>query len=239
MGRTIEMFVIAARDGSLAKDFYESLFNWKITDVGPLLQISDAGLNGHILKWPHKDHPTHVSIYINVDNIQECLLKVEEMGGTVILPEMSVPSGGSIAQFFDPEGIIIGINQDGKHKKSQSSGNIEMNQICFFEIAAREGHRSQTFYEALFNWKISDNGPGMSISEKDAGLNGLIFNWTREEPPYLTLYLKVEDISSCLEKVNQLGGKVIMPETSIPDSGAFAQFLDLDGNVIGIYSGQF
>jgi predicted enzyme related to lactoylglutathione lyase len=236
MKNTIDMFVIAARDGKLAKNFYESLFNWKITDVGPLLQISDAGLNGHILKWPHKQHPTHVSIYVNVDNIQECLLKVEEMGGTVILPEMSVPTGGSIAQFVDPDGIILGIFNNKKHKNSQRKENIAINHICFFAIPAREGRRSQKFYETVFNWEITDGGPVMSISEEDAGLNGHLFNWANEEPQYLTLYMKVENLSAYLEKVNQLGGKVIMPETSIPDGGSFAQFFDLDGNTIGIYS---
>ncbi|WP_312473317.1 VOC family protein [Neobacillus sp.] len=237
MGQTIEMFVIAARDGNRAKSFYENLFNWKITDVGPLLKISDAGLNGHILKWPHRDHPTHVSIYVNVDNIQECLAKVEEMGGSVILPEMAVPTGGSIAQFVDPDGNIVGAYRGSKHKNSQSMDNIAVNHISFFEIAAREGSRSQKFYQTVFNWRITDDGPVMSISGEDAGLNGLIYNWTREEPTYLTLYIKVADISACLEKVSQLGGKVIVPETAIPDFGTFAQFLDLDGNVIGIYNG--
>jgi predicted enzyme related to lactoylglutathione lyase len=238
MGNTIEMFVIAARDGNLAKNFYESLFNWKVTDVGPLLQISGAGLSGHILKWPHKDHPTHVSMYVNVNNIQECLVKVEEMGGTVILPEMSVPTGGSIAQFVDPDGIIIGAYHGTTHTESQSKADIDFNQIGFFEIAAREGHRSQRFYEVVFNWRISDDGPIMSISEEDAGLAGHLFNWTFEEPPYLTLYIRVEDMSAYLEKVTQLGGKVIIPETEIPSGGRFAQFLDLDGNAIGIYSGR-
>lgn len=238
MGTTIAMFVIAAREGNQAKNFYESLFNWKITDVGPLLQISDAGLSGHILKWRHKDHPTHVSIYVNVDNIQECLVKVEEMGGTVILPEMSVPTGGSIAQFVDPDGIIVGIRRSDKQKEDQRNDTRAINHIGFFEIAAREGHRSQRFYETIFNWKITDDGPVMSISEEDAGLNGHLFNWTQEEQPYLTLYINVENISASLEKVTQLGGKVIIPETEIPSGGTFAQFLDLDGNAIGIYCGR-
>jgi len=238
MGTTIEMFVIAARDGNLAKNFYESLFNWKITDFGPLMQISGAGLNGHILKWPHKDHPTHVSMYINVANIQECLAKVEEMGGTVILPEMAVPTGGSIAQFVDPDGIIIGVYNGNAHDETKSRAEIDVNQIGFFEIAAREGHRSQRFYEAIFNWKITDDGPVMSISEEDAGIAGHLFNWTYEEPPYLTLYIRVEDMSAYLEKATQLGGKVIIPETEIPSGGSFAQFLDIDGNAIGIYSGR-
>ncbi|MEH7352034.1 VOC family protein [Neobacillus drentensis] len=238
MGTTIKMFVIAARDGSLAKKFYESLFNWKITDVGPLLQISGAGLSGHILKWPHKEHPTHVSMYINVENIQECLEKVEQMGGKVILPEMAVPTGGSIAQFVDPDGIIIGVYHSNTHTETQSKAEIDVNQIGFFEIAAREGHRSQRFYEAIFNWRITDDGPNMSISGEDAGIAGHLFNWTHEEPPYLTLYIKVEDMSACLEKVTQMGGKVIIPETEIPSGGTFAQFLDLDGNAIGIYSGR-
>ncbi|MFK9091026.1 VOC family protein [Bacillus salipaludis] len=238
MGTTIEMFVIAARDGNLAKHFYESLFKWKITDVGPLLQISGAGLSGHILKWPHKDHPTHTSMYINVENIQECLAKVEEMGGTVILPEMAVPTGGSIAQFVDPDGIIIGAYHGNLHIESRSKAEIDVNPIGFFEIAARERHQSKRFYEAVFNWRITDDGPVMSISEEDAGLAGHLFNWTFEQPPYLTLYIRVEEMTACLEKVTQLGGKVIIPETEIPSGGTFAQFLDLDGNPIGIYSGR-
>ncbi|QCJ41385.1 VOC family protein [Bacillus sp. S3] len=238
MGNTIKMFVIATRDGNTAKYFYESLFNWKVTDVGPLMQISGAGLSSHILKWPHKDHPTHVSIYINVENIKECLSKVEEMGGTVILPEMAVPTGGSIAQFVDPDGIIIGAYQGTTHTESQSKPVIVVNQIGFFEIAAREGDRSKRFYESVFNWRITDDGPIMSISAEDAGLDGHLFNWTFEEPPYLTLYIRVEDVAASLEKVAELGGKVIIPETEIPSGGTFAQFLDLDGNAIGIYSGR-
>ncbi|MBO0959768.1 VOC family protein [Neobacillus sp. MM2021_6] len=238
MGNTLKMFVIAARDGNQAKNFYESLFNWKITDVGPLLQISGAGLSGHILKWPHQDHPTHTSMYINVENIQECLAKVEEMGGTVILPEMAVPTGGSIAQFVDPDGIIMGVYHGGTHTASQSKKEIEFNQIGFFEIAAREGDCSQRFYESVFNWRITDDGPVMNISEVEAGLSGHLFNWTFEERPYMTLYFRVADMAACLEKVTQLGGKVIIPETEIPSGGTFAQFLDLDGNPIGIYSGR-
>ncbi|EKN66184.1 glyoxalase/bleomycin resistance protein/dioxygenase [Neobacillus bataviensis LMG 21833] len=238
MGNTIKMFVIAARDGNLAKNFYEGVFNWKVTDVGPLLQISGAGLSGHILKWPHNNHPTHTSMYINVENIQECLAKVEEMGGTVILPEMAVPTGGSIAQFVDPDGIIMGAYQGTTHAVSQSKAVIDFNQIGFFEIAAREGHRSLGFYEAVFNWRITDDGPVMSISDEDTGLDGHLFNWTFEEQPYLTLYIRVADMSACLEKVTELGGKVILPETEIPSGGTFAQFLDLDGNPIGIYSGR-
>lgn len=234
---TIKMFVIAARDGNKAKKFYESLFNWDITDVGPLLRISNAGIDGHILKWPHKDHPTHVSLYMNVDSIPDSLAKVEERGGTVILPEMSVPTGGSIAQFVDPDGTILGIYNSAKHKDNQSL-DIAFNQIGFFNIGVREGHRSQKFYESIFNWKITDDGPMMSISEEDAGINGHLINWTHEESPYLTLYIKVDNIPDYLEKVSQLGGKVSLPETLIPDGGAFALFRDLDGNEIGIYSGR-
>ncbi|MGG3468260.1 VOC family protein [Neobacillus pocheonensis] len=238
MKSTIEMFVIAARDGNNAKDFYESLFNWKIIDVGPLLQISGAGINGHILKWPHQNHPTHVSIYMNVDNIQESLEKVEETGGTVILPEMAVPTGGSIAQLVDPDGNILGIYKGSGHKYKEHNEEIAFHQIGFFEIATREGHRSQQFYESVFNWKITDDGPVMSISNENAGLNGHLFNWTHEELTYLTLYIKVDTIPDYLEKVTQLGGKVIVPETPIPEFGTFAQLQDLDGNVMGIYSGR-
>lgn len=110
---TIGHFEIAARDARKLKAFLESVFGWKITDDGSeVLPISgeDAGINGHILGWPHEGHPTYLTFYVKVDNIQATLDKVTRAGGTVIVPETEIPGGGGrFAQFTDPEGHILGV----------------------------------------------------------------------------------------------------------------------------------
>ena len=239
MKQTIELFEIAARDGEKAKHFYESLFNWKMTDIGPMMKIdrSDAGLKGHILKWPHKG-PTHLTIYIRVENISDCLFKVEKLGGKVILQEMKVPSGGSIAQFTDLDGNIVAIFQNNEQKSHYLSKDVKDTQIGFFEIASREGARAKQFYETIFNWQLTDVGAEINISKEDAGIKGHILNWTKEDPPYLTIYVRVDNIQHYLEKIKELGGTILIPETKIHNGGTFALFKDLDGNIFGISSGR-
>jgi predicted enzyme related to lactoylglutathione lyase len=46
----------------------------------------------------------------------------------------------------------------------------------------------------------------------------------------------VEDIGAHLAKVQELGGKVVVPRVDIPQYGAFAWFADPDGNTIGLWT---
>ncbi|MBN2908450.1 VOC family protein [Polycladomyces sp. WAk] len=117
--------------------------------------------------------------------------------------------------------------------------NAQIGQIGFFEINAKNPREVKGFYESVFGWKIADDdGESLNISGDEAGINGHIFRWPHEHPPYITFYVKVENIQATLDKVTQAGGKVMMPETEIPGDGTFALFTDPEGHVMGIYSGR-
>jgi hypothetical protein len=45
-----------------------------------------------------------------------------------------------------------------------------------------------------------------------------------------------EDLNTPLSKVENAGGKIIMPKTSIGGNGFMAQFLDTEGNRIALHS---
>jgi catechol 2,3-dioxygenase-like lactoylglutathione lyase family enzyme len=53
-------------------------------------------------------------------------------------------------------------------------------------------------------------------------------------PPYVTVYVSVDDLDETLSKVKDLGGTPLVPPTPIPGVGAFALFQDPEGNTIGI-----
>ena len=48
-------------------------------------------------------------------------------------------------------------------------------------------------------------------------------------------YVQVESVADSAAKVEELGGKVIMPKTPVPGMGWFAHFSDTEGNVFALW----
>ena len=47
-------------------------------------------------------------------------------------------------------------------------------------------------------------------------------------------YVQSDDLDASLKKVEELGGKVVMPVTAMPGMVTFALFADAEGNVMGV-----
>ena len=122
-------FEIASKNGELLRDFYRDLFDWTILPFGwstphfpnDILAIDptpppqpDKGLKGHI--YPLSDDmetKKRVSIFIQVDDLQSTLDKIENSGGkTLVTPQALPDSMGSIAMFLDPSGNVVGLHQN-------------------------------------------------------------------------------------------------------------------------------
>jgi len=113
------------------------------------------------------------------------------------------------------------------------------NTICHLEIASKDSVTASKFYESLFGWNISspmgeeyiffnpETPPGGGISRVDniTPGGGIVF------------YVEVDDIDAYLAKAKRLGGKIVKTKTPIPGHGAYGQFSDLDGNLIGLFTG--
>ena len=109
--------------------------------------------------------------------------------------------------------------------------------ICHFEIPADDMEKLKEFYEKSFGWKIEPRG-GMEgyyiINTGDENLGGgMMKRQTPEHQP--TNYIEVEDIDSYIKKVEENGAKVVVPKTPIPGMGWFANVIDPQGNLFGMY----
>ena len=51
----------------------------------------------------------HVLIYIDSDDIEADLKKVEKLGGTVVHPKTEIPNMGWFGMFKDPTGNVLGL----------------------------------------------------------------------------------------------------------------------------------
>jgi len=106
--------------------FYSSLFNWKIihspvegmdywvihtvpTDENGMLQR--PGVNGGMFPRAPEQKGINPVNYITVENIDEHIEKVTELGGKILMPKQQVPTVGYIALAMDPEGNQFGLLQ--------------------------------------------------------------------------------------------------------------------------------
>ncbi len=128
MGNPVMFFEIASKQGELLRDFYRDLFDWTIlpfewstphfpNDIFAIdptpPPLDDKGIKGHIYPLSDEmDFSNRVSIFIQVDDLQETLEKIESQGGKTLVPPQVLPDGmGSIAMFLDPSGNVVGLHQ--------------------------------------------------------------------------------------------------------------------------------
>ncbi len=129
MGNPVMFFEIAGKNGESLRDFYSALFDeWAILPFGwskshfpnDIFAIdptpppmSDEGIKGHIFPIPDAMNLSNrVSIFIQVEDIEETLNQIENKGGKMLVTKQVLPDGmGAIAMFADPSGNIIGLYQ--------------------------------------------------------------------------------------------------------------------------------
>ena len=74
---------------------------------------SAQGIEGHLFETTEKmDFTNLVIVYVQVDNIWDCLEQVESLGGKIMVQPQEIPGNAShFALFNDPSGNSIGLLQ--------------------------------------------------------------------------------------------------------------------------------
>ena len=120
-------------------------------------------------------------------------------------------------------------------------GDREMPTIVHFDVPVDDTERAKKFYEALFGWKI-EKMPGpmeyygiMTTNEQGEEAVGGGMAKREAQSDSITNYIGVPSIDEYMEKVEKLGGEVIMPKTPIPGYGFLAVCLDTEKNKFGLW----
>ncbi|MFW9825751.1 MAG: VOC family protein [Candidatus Thorarchaeota archaeon] len=114
-------FEINADDVSRAKNFYEKVFKWKIQswEGNPTYHLIEAGeegepgINGGLQK--REEPADQIFNYISVSSVDDTKKLIEENGGTIESPRVSVPGVGHFYMFKDPEGNKLGIMEEDEN----------------------------------------------------------------------------------------------------------------------------
>ena len=117
--------------------------------------------------------------------------------------------------------------------------------VQHFEIPADDVERASKFYTGVFEWKMqklaNPEDPSKDywfFDTKDEngnkGIGGGLMK--RQAPEHsVTNYITVPSIDDYASKIEEAGGKVIMPKTEILKMGFILVFLDTENNMFGLY----
>jgi hypothetical protein len=117
--------------------------------------------------------------------------------------------------------------------------------IVHFEIPAEDVEKQKKFYSQLFGWKI-ERMPGpveyygiytVPVDEKGMplrpGVNGGMMK--KQNPDHKAVnYIQVESVDEYTQKIESLGGRIVVPKMEVPGIGWWALALDPEGNQFAI-----
>lgn len=110
-----------------AKKFYKEAFGWQMQDLPEMKYIlistvqtdekqmpkEPGAINGGMFRRGEtEDTPDHISIAIDVKNIDDAIKQIKNAGGLIIKEKMQVGDMGQIAYFKDTEGNILSVWQN-------------------------------------------------------------------------------------------------------------------------------
>jgi uncharacterized protein len=118
MGQPVVHFEIIGKDGAKLQSYYSELFGWEIDANNPMnygvvsregnTNADGIGIGGGIGPGP-EGYEGHVTVYVEVPDVEAALAKAESLGGTRMMGPDEVMEDLTIGLFTDPEGHVMGV----------------------------------------------------------------------------------------------------------------------------------
>jgi len=252
MAHPVVHFEVSGPDIRRLADFYASLFGWRMQPVPgidyTLIHAGGAGINGGIEKVT--DARPATTFYIETDDLQSALDKINLVGGRTITPITELAGMATYAIFEDLDSLAVGLvlaraeaapDQPQPVPDSEPTGSAGAAPVDWFEVIGSDAKRSQQFYAEIFGWQITppDSGYGMVDTRTGRGIRGGIGGiGASEQRPWATVYASVADVAAVLAQASELGGSRVYGPMAVDDHMETGALRDPAGNIVGVYHHQ-
>jgi len=234
---------LATTEPGAAVTFYRALFGWDIVehDMGPngvytIFTIRDRDVAAAAGQHPQEREmqiPPHWNLYVTVPDADAAANRVESLGGKVEAPPFDV--------IQDPTGAMFNLWQPKEHVGVKI--NNEPGALCWSELTTRDPEKAETFYSAMFGWKVKHSGAGTPAEYREFSVGdqpqGGIMATPKEVPAavpsYWMPYFQVADLDAALEKAKAGGGNLMIGPAPIPGTGRFAILTDPQGAMFAAF----
>ncbi|MGE3275846.1 MAG: VOC family protein [Vicinamibacterales bacterium] len=107
--------------------------------------------------------------------------------------------------------------------------------VMWFEVLGKDANTLRTFYGKLFGWSFGGDSIEYGLVEATGrgipGGIGVPYPGTRE---WVTFYVGTPDVTASLAEAERLGGRTVMPRTTLPGGVTLGVFEDPEGHTIGL-----
>ena len=104
--------------------------------------------------------------------------------------------------------------------------------VMQFQILSKTPDGTARFYSGLFGWNIDANNP-LGYRQIDTGskegIQGGIWPAPPQAPNFVQLFVAVEDVGASVKKAEELGAKLLIPPTQLPEGDEMAVLHDPQG----------
>ncbi len=225
-------YELMTREPDAAKAFYDDVIGWNMGQrlpgdieyrqimagneaVGGVLRLTDE-------MCEHGAQPVWLG-YVGVDDVDQTLSRLQQLGGSVLMPAQDIPEVGRFAMVADPVGvpfyIMRGAVEDGTSTAFQSmaEGHCSWN-----ELATTDQERALGFYGELFGWTstegmpMGDMGTYKFLDHHGVRIGAVSPHIEEGAAPVWTYYFYVPDIDAAIKKTEARGGRVLHGPHEIP-----------------------
>jgi len=112
------------------------------------------------------------------------------------------------------------------------------NPVMQFQIISKKPEETASFYSDLFGWTIDADNP-MGYRRIDTGstdgIQGGIWPAPPQAPNFVQLFVSVSDVRSSVQKAEELGARVLIPPTLLPEGDEMAVMHDPGGMSFAVW----
>lgn len=223
-------------DVDKAGRFYEQLLGWKtepLSDGYHLIRFQGRLIGGIARKRDAETRAQWIP-FVSVADVERAVETVEASGSRVFLGPVELPKRGTVAVVADPQGAAFGVmHADGGDPADREAvvGDWLWNEIWLDDPDA-----VLPFYEKLAGLRpetIDVDGNSYRLLESDGVPRaGLLKKPAPDIRDTWVNYVRVEDPSAMVGRVEALGGRVLMAPRADIHQGTVAIIADPTGGAI-------
>jgi uncharacterized protein len=212
-----------------ARTFYADVIGWGTQDASApgnpytFLRIGQAPVAG-MMNLPEEVKRRGGSQcwigYVAVDDVDESVARVRQLGGSVYLPPTDVPDVSRVAVVTDAQRTTIALVK-WLTPPEQPSAEGKLGCVIWHELLASDREKAFAFYRALFGWQDGGTETNSGYDYQVVSVGGQAFGGMTVKPaivklPFWLFYFVVGDIDAAVERVKVCGGFVLEGPLQVP-----------------------
>jgi hypothetical protein len=249
-------YELLTTDSNAALAFYGAILGWQATDSGQpnmdyrILSIQDDDTGeprevGGLMQLTEEmcqggAKPVWLG-YIAVEDVDQAVANITEMGGSVQMPPTDIPDVGRLALVSDPKGTPFYVMKGSSDEVSLAFAfdKPRVGHCAWNELITIDPEAAKAFYFKAFGWTKDgemDMGPmGSYEFIRHNGVIGAIMPKPEDMPaPMWHYYFRCADIDLACKAVTDNGGQITLGPEEIPGGEFMVKGVDPQGAMFSL-----